>query len=351
MGDRSRRSGKELASGYTSGGPGDDAYLGSAPIVIVDQQGCMLTIEDKIPDSPMWRARCNGRPCSAISKKTDEAFNMYNTLIMCEHPNILEPIGVWLDPSDNNKAYVAVNPLDIALSSLETDWLFDVEGTNLNGFSELGFRVFREIFSAIAYVNTNYKGEATSSANNNQIELFPMMLEPRNIFLRYDELLWKQGIWDVDTKMHFIREVFWLLDDQRNIKDPKRDTFAKTERGKKLMKQKALGLLPLMTQFSPPKDHNDQELAIKDDNMLHSFLFLRNKIVAHFDEEYIMFKGNKDDIGTSKFTRERYVRKSKPDYMIKLAKAIRALGWIQESPVTRGETDYMATFSKMRVQE
>ena len=44
---------------------------------------------------------------------------------------------------------------------------------------------FRDIFSAIQYVNSRYEGGATSSDNNTTpIQLFPMMLEPRNIFVK-----------------------------------------------------------------------------------------------------------------------------------------------------------------------
>jgi hypothetical protein len=72
----------------------------SLQTVIVDDQGCKLFIDsNKIPDTPLWRAQCNGRRCTAISKRTNEAYQMYNTLLKC--PNILGPIGVWLDPSDS----------------------------------------------------------------------------------------------------------------------------------------------------------------------------------------------------------------------------------------------------------
>lgn len=91
--------------------------------------------------------------------------------------------------------------------------------------------------------------------------------------------------------MVFIREIFWLLDEQR--KDKENDTFELTARGKALKERSPLGLLQLMKLFSPPRDRNNMELRIKEDNLLDSVLFLRNKIVAHCDEEYQSFKGPK----------------------------------------------------------
>ncbi|KAK3137674.1 hypothetical protein QOZ80_5BG0455630 [Eleusine coracana subsp. coracana] len=434
MGDRRRRPGKELASEYTSSGDPRDGNLGNdTPIVITDNQGRMLVIDsNKIPDTPLWKANCNGRHCTAISKRSNEAYHMYNTLLQCQHPNMLQPIGVWMDPADSSKAYIVVNLLDNALSSVAVEQLFHKEKTYLNGFTEFGIEVFKEIFSAIHYVNTKYKGGGgtSSSTSSDQIELLPMMLEPRNIFLRttrgfssqvfvgnfklklsdeyirrtnkrciiestredfvaahwkeiartistlsgdqinahgneelkqlvallsegnvrYDELLWQPALWDAYTKMHFIREIFWLLDEQRDQSDFHSDGFAKTARGKKLMKEKPLGLLSIMLLFTPPMDKTRRPLPIKDDHMLDSLTFLRHKIVAHYDEEYLQFKGDQREIGTSKFSVEKYIQRNRPDYMINLVKAIRKLGWIKESPAMRSATYYMKTFGEMKLQ-
>ena len=48
-----------------------------------------------------------------------------------------------------------------------------------------------------------------------------------------------------------------------------------------------------MNLFSPPVDRNGKELRIKEDHLLDSVIFLRNKIVAHYDEEFPNFKGPK----------------------------------------------------------
>ncbi|XP_062225027.1 uncharacterized protein LOC133923788 [Phragmites australis] len=415
------RKGKEPAA-ESSGGP-VVGNPGNGPIEIVEQ-GCTLIIEgSSIPGTPLFRARCEGSRCIALRKTLNDAYNMHNTLNKCQHPNLLESIGVWPDPSDKSKAYIVVNHLDNALSSLEKEQLFHVERGYLCGFSELGFKAFREIFSAIHYINSCYEGRATSSARNNKIQLFPVMLEPNNIFFQmvngearimvgnfkmelsdeymrkdqrnrplvtrredieaahwnevgrclktlygthqvstelreladfliqgavtYYDLLWQPGIWDAPTKMQFIREIFRYLDVERKDKD--NDSFACTPRGRMLMRKSSLVLLGIMNQFSPPVDRNDQELKIKDDHLLDSVLFLRNKIVAHYDEEYPKFKGDKNEIGTTEETVEWYIRKRKPEYILKLAKTIRGLGWISESPVMRGATDYMTAFSKMKI--
>jgi hypothetical protein len=93
--------------------------------------------------------------------------------------------------------------------------------------------------------------------------------------------------------MRFIREIYFLLDAERaNEKTP----FESTPKGKILKGKSALGLLPIMKEFSPPLDYNYQERQIKEDLLLDSVIFLRNKIVAHFDEEYPRFKGSKVSI-------------------------------------------------------
>lgn len=59
------------------------------------------------------------------------------------------------------------------------------------------------------------------------------------------------------------------------------------------MMEYPLGLLEIMEQFSPPKDNYNQELPIKEVHLFDSVIFLRNKIAAHYDEEYPLFKGDK----------------------------------------------------------
>ncbi|CAO2144254.1 unnamed protein product [Urochloa humidicola] len=178
-----RRAGKDPV-GQSSGGPVVDNQ--ENPHIVISNQGCKLIIEsNKIPGTPLQRAMCEGRRCVAMSRTSNDAYNMHITLTMCDHPNILNSIGVWADPSDSTKAYIAVTSVDNALSGLEMEQLFRIDGEFCRGFSDLGFKVFRDIFSAVQYVNNKYEGGATSSASNNApIQLFPMMLEPKNIFLK-----------------------------------------------------------------------------------------------------------------------------------------------------------------------
>lgn len=112
--------------------------------IVISEQGCTLIIEsNRIPGTPLQRAMCQGAHCVAMSRAQQDAYNMHNTLIMCDHPNILNPIGVWADPNDNSKAYIAVTSVDSALNSLAMEQLFCVEGQYCRGFSEQGFKVFR----------------------------------------------------------------------------------------------------------------------------------------------------------------------------------------------------------------
>jgi len=94
--------------------------------------------------------------------------------------------------------------------------------------------------------------------------------------------------------MQFVREIYFLLDSER---DNEKTPFESTPRGKVLKKKNSLGLLPIMKEFSPPMNENTgQEKPIKENHLLDSVIFLRNKIVAHFDDEYCRFKGSKVSI-------------------------------------------------------
>lgn len=91
--------------------------------------------------------------------------------------------------------------------------------------------------------------------------------------------------------MQFIREIYFVLDAER---DSEKTPFESTPKGKILKNKNSLGLLPIMKEFSPPKNENTgQEKPIRENHLLDSVIFLRNKIVAHFDEEYPCFKGSK----------------------------------------------------------
>ncbi|KAI5002801.1 hypothetical protein ZWY2020_027451 [Hordeum vulgare] len=167
--------------------------------------------------------------------------------------------------------------------------------------------------------------------------------------VRYDDLLWQPGLWNANTKMEFIREIHFMVDMDSGAKN--KLPYAQKEKGKQLLKKKSLGLIHLMREFTKPKDENDMEREHRDNNLLDSVLFLRNKIVAHYDDEYKGFSGQKKKIGTTKAQIERYVQHNKGDYMIGLATAIKELGWFESSPLLRGKTDYMKVFYNMRISE
>lgn len=63
----------------------------------------------------------------------------------CQHPNLLKSIGFWPDPNDRAKAYIVVDNLDNALSSLGTEQLFHMESGYICGFSAFGFKAFRYV--------------------------------------------------------------------------------------------------------------------------------------------------------------------------------------------------------------
>uniref|UniRef100_A0A8R7U1P3 Uncharacterized protein n=1 Tax=Triticum urartu TaxID=4572 RepID=A0A8R7U1P3_TRIUA len=148
----------------------------------------------------------------------------------------------------------------------------------------------------------------------------------------YDDLLWQPGLWNANTKIEFIREIHFMVDMDRDAKN--KLPYAQTEKGGQLMREPSLGLIHLMREFTKPKDENNIEREHKDNNLLHSVLFLRNKIVAHYDDEYKGFSGQKEKIGTTKAQIERYVQHSKGDYMILLARAIKKFHFFDVSPTS-----------------
>jgi hypothetical protein len=70
---------------------------------------------------------------------------MHNMLNVCQHTNLLKSKGFWLDPSDQSKAYIVVDYLENALSSIEKEYLFHMEGEYICGFSEFGLKTFRYV--------------------------------------------------------------------------------------------------------------------------------------------------------------------------------------------------------------
>lgn len=76
--------------------------------------------------------------------------------------------------------------------------------------------------------------------------------------------MWEPGLWSVDTKVHFIREVYWCSDNDN-------------EKKKRLKSISSLALKSCITSLG----FTDKELHLFD-----SVMFLRKKVVAHMDSLY-----------------------------------------------------------------
>ncbi|XP_006662963.1 uncharacterized protein LOC102699349 [Oryza brachyantha] len=166
--------------------------------------------------------------------------------------------------------------------------------------------------------------------------------KPEEGQVTYDEILWHPGVWESIIKINFIREIFWLIDKDRDRLKTKK--FIETEKGKALSKIKCtLGIAAGLKMFAGKE--------LKENNLLDSLIHLRTYIAAHSDDSYNTYMGEKDKLECSKFNCERLLQKEKGDYMIKLRKEIRSLEWITESPVLRDKNDYMAMFYEMKRKE
>ncbi|KAL6659656.1 hypothetical protein ACP70R_002485 [Stipagrostis hirtigluma subsp. patula] len=137
----------------------------------------------------------------------------------------------------------------------------------------------------------------------------------------YGDLMWEPGLWSVNIKIHFIREVYWCIDNQSAREG--------------LLKSKAsLGLEGCILKL---------RFTLQDENLLDSIMFLRKKIVAHQDDLY-SYGGEKADLGRHNRIIEIEIQKEKPDYMLKLVKELRQLNWIEISPALRSSTAYIEHF-------
>ena len=67
----------------------------------------------------------------------------------------------------------------------------------------------------------------------------------------YSDLMWEPGLWSVDTKIHFIREVYWCIDSE-------------TERENILKSINSLGLKSCITKFG---------FTDKETNLFDSVIF------------------------------------------------------------------------------
>uniref|UniRef100_A0A0E0F657 Protein kinase domain-containing protein n=2 Tax=Oryza meridionalis TaxID=40149 RepID=A0A0E0F657_9ORYZ len=290
----------------------------------VEQRSCELAIDDsKIPGTSLHRATCSTGPCVAISKPIEEAKTIYRILCQCDHPNVLKPIGVWKNPSDDASAYLVLEEVEASLGSKDREFMFSVEDSFIYGFSNIGFKIFRALCNVVNYINGLYMNSAagTSSSVAGAIPLMPIKLNSSMIFYKlmvegevevvvtdfcvrqprdlvkktrkgrpkevtiedvqqfnwravglclkkmygpegnvneelkdlaaylegskpeegpvtYDGILWHPGAWEANIKTQFIREIFWLIDKERDKLKTKK--LIETEKGKSLIKIKRM---------------------------------------------------------------------------------------------------------------
>lgn len=106
----------------------------------------------------------------------------------------------------------------------------------------------------------------------------------------YEDVMWQPGMWEAIVKMEFIREIYWIMDRQRDRK--KECSFVRTEKGQVLYKIKSsLNVLSCVQQFT------DWEL--KETNLLDSVILLRDHVVGHHGESYKFYKGPKVNVSTN----------------------------------------------------
>ncbi|KAL6659864.1 hypothetical protein ACP70R_002693 [Stipagrostis hirtigluma subsp. patula] len=107
---------------------------------------------------------------------------LYSTLLTCDHSNILKPLGVWKSPMDDTKAYLVLEEVQGPLIAKGKECILSMEGSNIYGFSDIGFKAFRELFSVVDYVN-NLCQSATSNTNG-PLPLMSLKLSSSNIFYK-----------------------------------------------------------------------------------------------------------------------------------------------------------------------
>jgi hypothetical protein len=83
--------------------------------------------------------------CVALCRRRSRAFEAFEFLNACSHPNIAKPIGVWEDEA-KKLGYIVFQNFDGALSSVPKQVIFEVENLlepkpAMHGFSEKGFNI------------------------------------------------------------------------------------------------------------------------------------------------------------------------------------------------------------------
>lgn len=155
--------------------------------------------------------------------------------------------------------------------------------------------------------------------------------------VKYDDLVWEAGLWDLSTKVQFIREIFWFYDKN-------------TTRLGELVKKDPLGLQSCIDRLGVmvTKDRGTpfETTEIMDErNLFNSLDFLRIFILAHQAKVLKGISGPKV-VAPDQKSAERFVSKKKPDYYVILIKEIRSLNWFKTSPFLRSGHNYMVDFQE-----
>ncbi|XP_037437815.1 uncharacterized protein LOC119305392 [Triticum dicoccoides] len=129
--------------------------------IIIEGNGCELVVTPKkLPGTEFQPATCDGAACVVMLMSYSDAVEICRTLVTYTHPNVLKPIGIW--KSKDDKAYLAFDEVHGSLKKKGNGYIFSIEDSSIYGFSANGLKAFREIFSAVNYVNTQYKQDAES---------------------------------------------------------------------------------------------------------------------------------------------------------------------------------------------
>ncbi|XP_015615865.1 uncharacterized protein [Oryza sativa Japonica Group] len=147
--------------------------------------------------------------------------------------------------------------------------------------------------------------------------------------VKYEDLVWEAGLWEHNSKVQFIREIYWHYNnDEAKISQ--------------LKLRASLGLKSCIDKLEVNKSREPNK-EINDKSLYNSLFFLRVYMVAHRDDLIKGYSGAKETVEDRKAV-VRLLMKECPTYMVKLIAEIRHLGWIKESPFLRKDNQYMREF-------
>lgn len=162
----------------------------------IEKQAVRLIVEDETigGSGGAYRAKLlygdrHPENCVALCRRRSRAFEAFEFLNACSHPNIAKPIGVWEDEA-KKLGYIVFQNFDGALSSVPKQVIFEVENLlepkpAMHGFSEKGFNILWDLMSAVNYVNDHYQQEP--SQTENYLPLKSLRMEACTVFFQLKE--------------------------------------------------------------------------------------------------------------------------------------------------------------------